>query len=287
MKTSRKKIFTTILKISLSVFLLYFVFNKISFKEIANTFRDVEFQFVLLSFVFFFLSQWVSANRLLFIFHKVKFNLAARSNNKLYLIGMFYNFFIPGGIGGDAYKVYILNKEFKWKIKTLTSAVFIDRFLGLTAIGILISPLSYNILKGQYWLLLIAIAILLIIITSKYFLSKFFGKFKSVFTKALGYSLVIQILQLASVICIMWSMDQYDQYINYLLIFLISSVLSIFSFSGIGVREFIFYEASILLEIDSSIAVSIGLMFSLITALTSIFGIVLHFKRPKFSTTSK
>ena len=200
---------------------------------------------------------------------------------------MFYNFFIPGGIGGDAYKVYVLNKEFDWKIKPLTSAVFIDRFMGLTAIGILICPLSYELLTSQYWLLLISVLILVIIISSKYVLSKFFPKFQAVFTEALGYSLAIQVLQLICVICIMWSMGQDDNYINYLLVFLISSVLSIFSFSGIGVREFIFYEASLLLEIDSGVAVSIGLMFSLITALTSIFGIVLHFKSPDLSLTKK
>ena len=196
---------------------------------------------------------------------------------------MFYNFFIPGGIGGDAYKIYILNKSFKWEVKTLTSAVFVDRFIGLTAIGILVSLLSFNLMpyKSMFWL--IPIAVVLIIIVAYFIIKHFFLKFLKVFSITLGISILVQLFQIASVIFIIMSLDNHDNYLNYILIFLISSVLSIFSFSGIGIREYIFYEASILLEIDSSVAVTIGLIFSIITAIISLFGIVFHFKNYKLS----
>jgi uncharacterized membrane protein YbhN (UPF0104 family) len=196
---------------------------------------------------------------------------------------MFYNFFIPGGIGGDAYKIYVLNKKFKWEVKTLTSAVFVDRFTGLTAIGILISLLSYNLLPYKFLIWLIPIAIVLIIIVAYFILKHFFLKFLNIFYKTLGISILVQLLQIASVIFIIMSLGSHDNYLNYILIFLISSVLSIFSFSGIGIREYIFYEASILLEIDSSFAVTIGLIFSIITAMISLFGIVFHFKNHNLS----
>ena len=283
MKTSRKKLLSTFFKIGLSVFLLYFVFTKISFAQILETLRGVKPHFLILSIFFFLLSQWISAKRLLIIFHKVGFNLSIGSNYILYLIGMFYNFFIPGGIGGDAYKIYILNKSFKWEVKTLTSAVFVDRFIGLTAIGILVSLLSFNLMpyKSMFWL--IPIAVVLIIIVAYFIIKHFFLKFLKVFSITLGISILVQLFQIASVIFIIMSLDNHDNYLNYILIFLISSVLSIFSFSGIGIREYIFYEASILLEIDSSVAVTIGLIFSIITAMISLFGIVFHFKNYKLS----
>jgi uncharacterized membrane protein YbhN (UPF0104 family) len=283
LKTNRKKLLSTFIKIAISIFLLYFVFTKISIGEILETIRGVNPYFLILSIICFLLSQWISAKRLLIIFHEVGFNLSKESNSNLYLIGMFYNFFIPGGIGGDAYKVFILNKKFKWEVKTLTSAVFVDRFIGLTAIGILISLLAYNSLPYRSLFWLIPISIVIIIGTSFIILKHFLPKFLNVYSRTLIISILVQLLQIASVVFIIMSLDNHGNYINYILIFLISSVLSIFSLSGIGIREYIFYEASLLLEIDSSVAVTIGLIFSIITAMISLFGIVFHFKNYKLN----
>ena len=250
--------------------MLYLVFTKISISEIWNTIKSVKTHFIVLALLFFILSQWLSAKRLLLFLKEKQFYLSDKSNNILYLIGMFYNFFIPGGIGGDAYKVYILNKNFKWSIKTLTAAVFVDRFMGLTAIGILISILSFSLLPSSYLFWLIPIAILIILGISYFFVKRFFNTFLNIFSKTLVYSLIIQLLQVGAVIFIILSLENsVINFINYILIFLISSVLSIFSFSGIGIREYVFYEASIILNIDSSIAVSIGVLFSIITAIIS------------------
>ncbi len=282
MKTSKKKLLSTIVKISISIFLLYLVFTKISFNEIWNTIKSVKAHYILLALIFFILSQWISAKRLLLFFKETGFDLSNKSNNILYLIGMFYNFFIPGGIGGDAYKVYILNKKFKWNLKTLTASVFVDRFIGLTAIGILISILSFNLLPSTIFYWFIPVGIVMIIGISYFFVKRFFNIYLNIFNKTLLLSLVIQLLQVGSVIFIILSLENSTiNFINYILIFLISSVLSIFSFSGIGIREYVFYEASVLLNINSSIAVSIGFLFSIITAVVSLFGIIYHFKGSK------
>ena len=282
MKASKKKVISTFFKIGISLFLLYFVFTKISFSDIWATLRNVKLQFIVLAVVFFILSQWVSAKRLLQLFREVDYDISEKSNNILYLIGMFYNFFIPGGIGGDAYKIYILNKNFKWDLKTLSAVIFIDRFMGLTAIGVLIAILSYTIVPVEYFIFLFPIALILIIGISFLIVKRFFLKFSKVFSKTLLKSIIVQVLQILSVVSIIFSLegDQLD-YVSYIAIFLISSVLSVFSFSGIGVREYVFLEASLLLEIDSSNAVVIGVLFSIITAFISLIGIFYHFKSPK------
>jgi len=283
LKTSKKKLISTFIKISISVFLLYFVFTKISFTEIWNTLKGVKAHFIILALLFFLFSQWLSAKRLLLFFKETGFNLSDKSNNILYLIGMFYNFFIPGGIGGDAYKIYVLNKTFSWSIKKLTGLVFIDRFMGLTAIGILVSIFSFNLLPSNFLIWIIPLTIALITAASYFIMKQFFSKYLNIFTKTLMASLAIQLLQVGSVFFIILSLENPLNSINYIVVFLISSVLSIFSFSGIGIREYVFYEASLLLNIDSSIAVSIGVIFSIITATVSLFGIIFHFRSPKFS----
>ena len=287
MEKNKKKLLTTIIKIGVSIFLLYFVFTKIPFSEIWLVIQTVNPVYLLLAILFFIASQWVSSKRLLLLFNQKGFYLAESSNHILYLIGMFYNFFIPGGIGGDAYKVYALNKTFQWKAKDLTAAIFIDRFMGLTAIGILVVFLAFPVLQQYGLVWLIPVLLLLGVFSAYFFLRFLFPGFIKVFTPALLYSLVIQLLQVISVAMIILSLDSVEHMLNYLLVFLVSSVLSIFSFSGIGVREFVFYEASMLLGIDTSVAVTVGLLFSVITAGVSLLGIYYHFKGPDLKLSAK
>src|SRR5947207_5207545 len=51
----------------------------------------------------------------------------------LFLIGMFYNQFLPGGTGGDIIKSYLLLKETQHKAGALLAVVF-DRLIGLVAL---------------------------------------------------------------------------------------------------------------------------------------------------------
>jgi uncharacterized protein (TIRG00374 family) len=62
-----------------------------------------------------------------------KINLSAPRLAGLFLIGMFYNQFLPGGTGGDIIKSYLLLKETKEKAGALLAVVF-DRLIGLVAL---------------------------------------------------------------------------------------------------------------------------------------------------------
>ena len=281
MKKEKKNLFYTFLKIGITLLLLYLVFTKIPFIEIWGTLKNANVFFLFIAIVSFVLSQWISADRLQVLFASSGFYMSPNSNYKLYLIGMFYNFFIPGGIGGDAYKVFLLNKTFKWSTKKLTASLFVDRFMGLTAIGILILIYTLLIPIFEETNIIAGIILLLIIgITASYiFIQKLFTSFLSDYLKTLIQSITVQLLQCICIIALLASITEIESYSLYILVFLVSSVLSIFSFSGIGVREMIFYQASSFLQFDSITAVSIGLLFSTITAFVSLFGIVFHFKK--------
>ncbi len=58
-------------------------------------------------------------------------------NLKLYFIGSFFNFVIPGGVGGDAIKAYYLHKDLGHKSRSVPYTVIFDRFLGLYIIAIM------------------------------------------------------------------------------------------------------------------------------------------------------
>jgi uncharacterized protein (TIRG00374 family) len=55
----------------------------------------------------------------------------------LMMIGMFFNFFVPGGTGGDVVKVFYLLKETPGKGAQAFLSVVVDRLLGLVAVVLL------------------------------------------------------------------------------------------------------------------------------------------------------
>lgn len=66
-------------------------------------------------------------------------------NLKLYLIGSFFNFVIPGGVGGDAIKAYYLHKDLGHQSRGVPYTVIFDRFLGLYIIAIMaLSSIVYD-----------------------------------------------------------------------------------------------------------------------------------------------
>jgi uncharacterized membrane protein YbhN (UPF0104 family) len=293
-KYKLKKIAGTALKIGVSVLLLYFVVTKISFTEILRIIKNSNVLLLFLSGVFLLLSQWVSSIRLNTFFHSLGYYLSNKSNHVLYLIGMFYNFFIPGGIGGDAYKIYKLHKKFDWNVKKLSAAVFIDRFSGLTAIGMLLVLLAVPFVQSLGWvssnLILIGLAVLLLLLIPlmAYFLvQKLFPSFKKVYVKTLGLSLIVQILQLICVYCLVLNFEVVSNLFSYLLVFLISVILSIVSFAGIGVREFVFYQAADLLHYNKDISVAIGLLFTFLTAIISLIGVFFQLKKVNLALQEK
>jgi uncharacterized membrane protein YbhN (UPF0104 family) len=282
MKKNRNLIFT-FLKIALTFILLYIVFSNIPLNDVWIVLKKSNPILLFLALVSFILSQLVSANRLLQLLKWSGFMLDSKKNYILYLVGMFYNFFIPGGIGGDAYKIYILNKEYKWSVKKLTTVVFVDRLMGLIAIGILMVLfclfIPYFATQNLVWLLFVVLAVGLIF--SYFFIKLLFSSFLGIFLKSVLKSILIQLLQCICIVLLLSSISKTDDYILYIIAFLLSSVLSVLSFSGIGVREMILYQASTLFAFDSMKAVTIGLLFSILTAFVSLFGIYFHFKKDK------
>ena len=265
-------------KILISVILLYFVFQKIPFREVTKLWSNINFIYLLIASLLFLASQIISTKRLELFFKANNFHLSFYSNLKLYFIGMFYNFFIPGGIGGDAFKVYILNKNFGWSAKKITSSLFNDRLSGLLAICVLILGFSFNLLEAKFFPILFVLLVIGFFFT--YFLTKkLFSSYTTVFFKAFFYSFLVQILQVISFIFLLKSLDVTDNFTIYAVVFLASSVLSLISFAGIGVREMLFLQASKWFSFKPEILVSASLLFTMITAFFSLFGVIFQIRK--------
>lgn len=282
-KSWRKPLFTTI-KILVSLGLLYFVFTKIDWDLLAEEWRIANKFLLFIGFISFLISQVLSVLRVDLYFKKAEIQLSFINNLRLYLLGMFYNFFIPGGVGGDAYKVIALNKHFDQPVKTITSAVFFDRFIGLCAICILIClGIVFIPLDIEFWIKAVIFSIGLIgALLGPYILGLLFPRFKSVFYPTLLYSFVIQVFQIGTIVFSLLAIHPDANIFTYILIFLVSSVLSVVSFAGIGIRETVFYYSASYLNFNPDVSAGVALIFSFITLVTSLFGAIYLFKRIKF-----
>ena len=264
-----------IFQIGVTVFFIYYTLSKIGLYKILEVVKSADLLFILSASIVYFLSQIISSQRLWFILKENNLMISTMENVKLYMIGIFYNFFIPGGVGGDAYKGVLMNKKFEWSLKKIYKLLILDRLIGFGVILCLILVFSGFILNLEFILefsfVLIPLYALLFFM-GKVLVKKIFDN-KIVYTKAFFISHLIQILQFGSIILILISLGVKENYFTFLYIFLISSVLSIFSFGGIGIREYIFFTLAANTPVGQDIATSVGLIFTFSALISSLPGL--------------
>jgi hypothetical protein len=265
------------LKIVLSVGALVFVFTKIEIEEVLAIYKKSELFYLLIAILLFALSKFIAAIRLNRFFHAIDINLSERYNLKLYLLGMFYNLFLPGGIGGDGYKIFLLNKKYDVKAGKIFWAVFHDRLSGVLALFCLAVVLSLFIqidisfdYKIWIWVLIPAG-----IITLYFIISKFFNYFSSVFIKTTSFSFLVQLIQTLCAYFIFLAIGGSYNIAGYLFVFLISSIVAMLpiTIGGVGSRELTFLYGSMLMGLDKNLSIAMSLMFYLITAFVSFWGL--------------
>jgi len=265
----------SLIKIVISLALVAFVLNTIDTKKLIDILLNVDIFWLFLAFIFYNLSKIVSAFRLIFYFKEIGIDIKQKSNLILYYIGMFYNLFLPGGVGGDGYKAYLLNKYHEPKLSLIIQALLFDRISGLVALiflGALLYPFSSFDIPIFYYL---AIALIFISYPLFFLISKKLNKFLEYFKQTTLFGFIVQLLQLISAIFIIYSLNSNVPIIDFLVLFLISSVVSVLPISvgGVGVRELTFLYGLKLIGYPSDIGVAFSFLFFFITMLSSLIGV--------------
>lgn len=271
-----------LLKVGITGLSLYLVFKKVDPKDLKSAFYTANPLFLAGALIFFILSQIISASRLNTFFKGIGLSISENYNFRIYLLGMFYNLFLPGGIGGDGYKVFFLKKRFKISARKLLWAIFFDRLSGLWALSLIIAALIFFLphLSIPGW---IPVTVLLAGSALYYAVMKrFFKNYCKQFTLTHIKALMVQSLQIISVILLLYALHFDGKFSPYLFMFLVSSLVAIFPFTvgGLGAREIVFIYGADLLGYNEHMAVMISLLFYCIAALLSFTGIYFVF-RPK------
>ena len=202
-----------------------------------------------------------------------------------YLIGSFFNIFIPGAIGGDAMRLYYVSKNYHLSKAKSLLAVFIERVGGLFALGlILMFSLLFNDTvrtKLDFGFSLIALStfgMVAALVVAKYFVQKKmpinhkdlslilllsglgqFGDILISYIFSLYFGLDITILNLMSIMPLVY----------------VATVVPI-SLGGVGVREGVMTAGLTLYGVEVSDAVMVSLLLYITKIIVGLIGLILY-----------
>jgi uncharacterized membrane protein YbhN (UPF0104 family) len=269
------------LQIGVSVALVALALRKIDVAQArALVLRPDGWGWLLAALLLFNLSKIASALRLNVYQRNAAILLSEPANLRLYYAGMFLNMFLPGGIGGDGYKILVLHRRQAAPVRTLVTITLADRVSGLLLLLLLLCALAPQLAlplpPAQVAMLAAAAALALgaVFAAGHRWLLKVRGRRLA---QVFGYGLAVQLLQLFCMAALLAYLHApAAHYVAYLAVFLVSSVAAVLplSFGGLGAREVTFLYGLGLLQLDPIQGVLAASGFFLVTLVSSLAGIV-------------
>jgi len=272
-----KKWMSALLKCIIAAVALYFAFRQVNWEEIKQIKWSISWGWLLPAVILFNASQFISAYRLLQFYKLLDPAIGYLFNLRLYYTGMFYNLFLPGGIGGDVYKVIVLKKR-QLPLIQLTKATLIDRATGLFVLLAIMASLANFILlsfPGKDVIRILFLAVIPGLVIYWFIIRLYFAPFGKIIPKAVLLSIVIQTCQLLSFFCLLFFLQAPpEEWLSYAALFFASSVIAALpvSIGGIGTRELAMATGAAYLHLSNSIAVSASVLFFLITVISALVG---------------
>jgi len=164
-----KKILVTVFQLAVTIALLYWVYHDPNRRaQMAEALRHARYSWVVVGILAYVIVEIAAAFRWHVLLKVQGIHLSFWRLSGLFLIGMFYNQFLPGGTGGDIIKSYYLLKETADRKAGALLAVVFDRLIGLVALvaitGTLIG-LRYDFLsqttetRQLLWILLVVLGV--------------------------------------------------------------------------------------------------------------------------------
>jgi uncharacterized membrane protein YbhN (UPF0104 family) len=281
-----RRYLTLLVKLAFMALALWLVARHLDLPTLGRTLRQARPGWLILAAALFTLSKLISSVRLNTFFRAVDIQLTERYNLRLYWLGMFYNLFLPGGIGGDGYKVYLLGKEFPGQRGVIFRALLLDRLSGMVALLVLLLALLAMVPAAELravgalvlptWWRAVPLALIPAGLGLSYGLARWgFGEFRSAFGRTSWEALGVQGAQVLCAWALLAALGVASgPVLPYLLVFLASSIAAVLPLTvgGLGARELTFLYGAQLFALSAPVAVSVSVLFYVITALVSLVG---------------
>lgn len=131
-----KKRLRSVAVIVITLLLLYFVLRRVGVGELLDTLRQADVRYLLLSIAVTPLLIGVSVAKWQVLLKAQGYEATFFYLFKLYLVGYFFNNFLPSNVGGDVVRMYELGSHIDDNARGAAS-VFMERFTGLLVLAVL------------------------------------------------------------------------------------------------------------------------------------------------------
>jgi uncharacterized membrane protein YbhN (UPF0104 family) len=283
-----------LLKLAFMAGALWLVARHLDLPALARTLRGARPGWLALAAALFTVSKLLSSVRLNRFFRAVGLELSEGYNLRLYWLGMFYNLFLPGGIGGDGYKVYLLGQRFPGRRALIFRALLLDRLSGMVALLVLLLALLALVPAAELrlagagalptWWRAVPLGLPPLGVALSYGLGRWaFGEFRAAFGRTSWQALGVQGAQVLCAWALLAALGAAGgPVLPYLLVFLASSIAAVLPLTvgGLGARELTFLYGAKLFALSAPVAVSVSVLFYVITALVSLVGAVVRVEKP-------
>ncbi len=210
---------------------------------------------------------------------------------RYYLIGSFFNIFLPGAIGGDVIRTRMLIKNYKISIKSASFVTISERILGLyglivlLCLGMLFRTFPEKVLFlskiSSVWIYLMIILIFLVFPITKYILSK--RNINIGYKFMISTIIVLLIAQFGDIVIANIFIHYMNVEIPFTAVMFIMPLVYIatilpISLGGLGVREGTFAGLMLLYGVPTSTSVLISFSMYLVKVVVGIIGSFIFLK---------
>jgi uncharacterized protein (TIRG00374 family) len=294
--TKRRVSIKTILKFSVSIALITFIYSSVNISELLLTFKSVSLSFYILISALYALGQLISAVKWNIFLKCASISSNPREVVRAYFVGMFVNTFGFGTIGGDVARALALNPKKGLRAASLATVVA-DRIHGLSTL-LIIGSIAVLIVKPQalgdwaaYLSFLTVVMVLLAWVIGPRVLTKFFHaehKFGAIaafiqsafVTKpkpiivATLISFIFHLLQILIIylICVALEANLSLSYLLATVPFVNAASALPISSNGIGVREYLYLLFFVPMGVDRETIVAISAIWLACSVAVSAIG---------------
>jgi uncharacterized membrane protein YbhN (UPF0104 family) len=266
----------TLCKIIFALAALGFVLSKIDFTQLWLAIARIPWWALLGAMMLLNLSCFFSAERTRVYLRARGIALSRRVGLQFYYKGMLYNTLLPGGVGGDGYKIWLLKKHHALPTKQGLQIMLADRGSGLLVLLLTIAtmlPMSalYAQLPFAPWLLGAGMLATL----AGYVLVGWRLTDEDARTSLIAafYSAGVQLSACATawVLAVGLGMEP----LEYVLLFQIAAVVSIVpvTVGGVGLRELVFFIGAPLAGVAVEPGIGLSLLWFALYVLSSLGGL--------------
>jgi len=283
------------LKVSISLFFLGYLFNAVHWQDVWSHLKQADSFYLVLYLILGFAGILVSSIKWLVLARSHRMSPSLSYLVSLYMVGYFFNNFLPTSIGGDVVRGHALGTAFGRKPEAMAS-VFMERFTGFTALIVfavvalafdsalradlrLVAPIVFAVVVyagivaalvsskwlelGAKWIPMKVVQKLLLKIGAFQQAIQMYRHEPAALWAAGGYSILFY---LVSVLIVYVGCLTFHATVSFASLLTAVPVLLIlfmipFSFGGIGLQEWAYYFVLEAVGVPASIGLSLGLLF--------------------------